>query len=421
MRQSVSSPTGRPLSRSARPWWVRCATWPRRVTASVQPGQPPVVDIGPEHVVDPPQPVRVEADLPRVGVHLEHVTRPYPRAHRGIIVVDRGVLAGDVEVLRAPRAPPRHARDALARRAPHRGRRRRRGHARAPTPAAWRTRCTTRASNPSSTSCTAARRARTSGRRSSLGDGHGAGLIFHEDMACRAFADPRRLGTRRPVVSLDHLIDEIMVTAKPLPWERLRDARVPLRVVATAVDDLTPHVLEPRTVAEWRAALRATATIPYLAGTRRRAARTAVDRRVGHRAAAAAPGARRRRDARARPAQPHRAPGCGGTTRRRPGRGGRARSTGVAPGLGAMAQQSHRLAPGAAGARRPGAPDAGRAARAGRRTRRGRRGARPHHRPGAGRAGGATGLRRDGRPRPRRRPRPGCCLNTPPVGLRRVP
>jgi predicted patatin/cPLA2 family phospholipase len=41
---------------------------------------------------------------------------------------------------------------------------------------------------------------------------------------------------------------------------------VPLRVVATAVDDLTPHVLEPRTVTEWRAALRATATIPYLAG-----------------------------------------------------------------------------------------------------------------------------------------------------------
>jgi predicted patatin/cPLA2 family phospholipase len=99
-----------------------------------------------------------------------------------------------------------------------------------------------------------------------LGDGRGAGLIFHEDMACRAFADPRRLGTRRPVVSLDHLIDEIMVSAKPVPWERLRDATVSLRVIATAVDDLTPHVLEPRTVAEWRAAMRATAAIPYLAG-----------------------------------------------------------------------------------------------------------------------------------------------------------
>ena len=68
------------------------------------------------------------------------------------------------------------------------------------------------------------------------------------------------------MVSLDHLIDVIIVTHNRLPWEQLRDGEVPLRVVATAVDDLTPHVLEPRTVAEWRAALRATATIPYLAG-----------------------------------------------------------------------------------------------------------------------------------------------------------
>jgi predicted patatin/cPLA2 family phospholipase len=99
-----------------------------------------------------------------------------------------------------------------------------------------------------------------------VGNGRGSALIFHEDMACRAFADFRRLRTRRPVVSLDHLIDEVMVTSKPMPWERLRDAAVPLRVVATAADDLTPHVLDPRTVDEWRAALRATATIPYLAG-----------------------------------------------------------------------------------------------------------------------------------------------------------
>jgi predicted patatin/cPLA2 family phospholipase len=99
-----------------------------------------------------------------------------------------------------------------------------------------------------------------------VGNGRGAGLIFHEDMACRAFADPRRLGTRRPVVSLDHLIDEVMVASKPMSWELLRDSRVPLRVVATATDDLTPHVLVPQTVDEWRAAMRATAAIPYLAG-----------------------------------------------------------------------------------------------------------------------------------------------------------
>jgi predicted patatin/cPLA2 family phospholipase len=175
-----------------------------------------------------------------------------------------------------------------------------------------------------------------------LGDGRGAGHIFHEDMACRAFADPRRLGSRRPVVSLDHLIDVIMVTAKPLPWERLRDAAVPLRVVATAADDLTPHVLEPRTVAEWRAALRATATIPYLAGPAVELhGRRWIDGSVSE------------------PLPVPRALADGAThvlallnrtgplLRRRTA--GRARWTlaldRVRPGLGAIAQQSHRMAP----------------------------------------------------------------------------
>lgn len=177
-----------------------------------------------------------------------------------------------------------------------------------------------------------------------LGDGRNAGLVFHEDMACRAFADPRRLGTRRPVVSLDHLIDVIMVTGKPLPWERLRDAAVPLRVVATAVDDLTPHVLEPRTVAEWRAALRATATIPYLAGPAVELhGRRWIDGSVSE------------------PLPLPRALADGAThvltllnrtaprLRRHDPAAARARWTWaldrVRPGLGAMAQRSHRLAP----------------------------------------------------------------------------
>lgn len=99
-----------------------------------------------------------------------------------------------------------------------------------------------------------------------LGDGRGAAHIFFEDMACRAFADLRRMGTRRPVVSLDHLIDDIMVNSKPMPWDRLHASPVPLRVVATALDDLTPHVLEPRNPDEWKVAFRATAAIPVLGG-----------------------------------------------------------------------------------------------------------------------------------------------------------
>jgi predicted patatin/cPLA2 family phospholipase len=99
-----------------------------------------------------------------------------------------------------------------------------------------------------------------------LGDGRSSAQIFFRDMACREFIDPRRLGTRRPMVSLDHLLDHILVHSRPLPWDRLRDSPVPLRVLATAADDLSAHVLEPRTSAEWKLALRATAAIPLLAG-----------------------------------------------------------------------------------------------------------------------------------------------------------
>ena len=98
-----------------------------------------------------------------------------------------------------------------------------------------------------------------------LGSGRGSAHIFFEDMACRAFIDPRRF-PRRPLVSLDHLLDDVLVHSKPLEWDRLRDSPVPLRVVATAADDMQPHVLEPTTSAEWKLALRATASIPLLAG-----------------------------------------------------------------------------------------------------------------------------------------------------------
>ncbi|GAA5130092.1 patatin-like phospholipase family protein [Pseudonocardia adelaidensis] len=98
-----------------------------------------------------------------------------------------------------------------------------------------------------------------------LDSGRGSAAIFYEDMACREFIDPRRF-PRRPLVSLDHLLDDVLVRSKPLDWDRLRDSPVPLRVVATALDDLAPHVLEPATSAEWKLALRATASIPLLAG-----------------------------------------------------------------------------------------------------------------------------------------------------------
>lgn len=89
---------------------------------------------------------------------------------------------------------------------------------------------------------------------------------FATDLATRRFIDIRRLGTRRPVVSLDHLLVAVLEGSRPFPFERLGAGPVPLNVIATAVDDLRPHVLAPVSVPEWKAALRATAAIPLLAG-----------------------------------------------------------------------------------------------------------------------------------------------------------
>ncbi|AEA27614.1 patatin family protein [Pseudonocardia benzenivorans] len=100
-----------------------------------------------------------------------------------------------------------------------------------------------------------------------LGHGYDSARIFPDDMACKEFIDPRRLGTRRPMVSLDHLIDDILVHVKPADWEALRDHPVPLRVLVTDAADMTSHVLERLPTREdWRRAMRATATIPWLAG-----------------------------------------------------------------------------------------------------------------------------------------------------------
>lgn len=100
-----------------------------------------------------------------------------------------------------------------------------------------------------------------------LGHGADAARIFPDDMACREFIDPRRMGTRRPMVSLDHLFDRILVESRPTEWSSLVHSPVPLRVLVTRADDLSPHVLTDLPDGPtWRAAMRATAAIPLLAG-----------------------------------------------------------------------------------------------------------------------------------------------------------
>ncbi|ALE72130.1 patatin [Pseudonocardia sp. EC080610-09] len=100
-----------------------------------------------------------------------------------------------------------------------------------------------------------------------LGHGADASRIFCDDMASREFIDPRRCGTRRPMVSLDHLLDHILVESKPTDWSSLVTSPVPLHVLVTRASDLSAHVLTGLPDGHaWKSAMRATAAIPLLAG-----------------------------------------------------------------------------------------------------------------------------------------------------------
>lgn len=89
---------------------------------------------------------------------------------------------------------------------------------------------------------------------------------FPEDLATRAFIDLRRLGRRPPAVALDHLFG-VLTTVKPMDWSALGATATRLHVVATDAADLSPHLLTGMAGPDtWRTALRASATIPLLAG-----------------------------------------------------------------------------------------------------------------------------------------------------------
>ena len=98
------------------------------------------------------------------------------------------------------------------------------------------------------------------------GDAATCAACYTEDLCTDVFINMRRLGTRRPVVALEHLV-QVLETTKPMNWERLGHTPGQLHVVATDVADLTPDTLTGMTtVDDWKRALRASATIPLLAG-----------------------------------------------------------------------------------------------------------------------------------------------------------
>lgn len=100
------------------------------------------------------------------------------------------------------------------------------------------------------------------------GNGTGAAAIYADDLSGTRFIDFRRpLTGRGRLIHLDYLIDDVLVTSKPLDFTALIGSDVPVLPVATHAGTLLAHAFEHlRTPEEWRAALRATASIPLLAG-----------------------------------------------------------------------------------------------------------------------------------------------------------
>jgi predicted patatin/cPLA2 family phospholipase len=98
------------------------------------------------------------------------------------------------------------------------------------------------------------------------GDADSCAACFPEDLCTDVFINMRRLGGRRPVVAIDHLVD-VMATHKPMKWASLGSTPTKLHIIATDTADLRPHALVGMSgVPDWEQALRASASIPLLAG-----------------------------------------------------------------------------------------------------------------------------------------------------------
>lgn len=93
------------------------------------------------------------------------------------------------------------------------------------------------------------------------------GSIYYEDVCDRRFINPLRRLAGKPVMSLDYLLDQVMTEVKPLDWEAVIASPVRLKILATSLKRLSTVVFDDfKSRDELFLALRATATIPILAG-----------------------------------------------------------------------------------------------------------------------------------------------------------
>lgn len=97
--------------------------------------------------------------------------------------------------------------------------------------------------------------------------GVAASKVFRDDMSAPEFLNVRRLWSRSPVMSLDHLLDEILTHKKPIDWDAALAHPVPMHIVVTDAETLKPvDIGDLTTTQRWRLAFKATSAVPGFAG-----------------------------------------------------------------------------------------------------------------------------------------------------------
>ncbi len=91
--------------------------------------------------------------------------------------------------------------------------------------------------------------------------------IYSEDINNSSFISLGRFVTRRPVMSLDYLLDDVMIERTVLDWRTVLDSGVELKIAATSLERMGVRLFEDfRDRGHLFAALRASSSIPLLAG-----------------------------------------------------------------------------------------------------------------------------------------------------------
>ena len=91
--------------------------------------------------------------------------------------------------------------------------------------------------------------------------------IYFEDINNSSFISLGRFVTRRPVMSLDYLLDDVIVRRKVLDWQAVLSSPVELKVATSSLEELRVLLLSRFNNRDHLFnALRASSTIPLLAG-----------------------------------------------------------------------------------------------------------------------------------------------------------